>query len=89
MLFRSGIYWLAKDGKREFVMNNQSTKSAESIIGGQLTQQSLLSALSSMNAAKNNVQYVDNSRFSPGVSARERRQYKREMVALIEGLIGG
>jgi hypothetical protein len=69
---------------REFVMSNRTTKAAENIIGGTLTQQRLLQALS---GGGKKVSYYDARRFDASVSANDRRIIRNEtMLSLSEAL---
>jgi hypothetical protein len=57
----SGLYRLGETGQREFVLSGQSTKTAEKIIGNQLTQANLVNALSGINAGRSGT-YIDQRR---------------------------
>jgi len=77
------MYRLAENG-REFVLNNKVTNAAEKIIGGRLTQDSLIAALSS---SRSNVNYSDQRRFNSGISAGDRRAIRNDTQTLLEDLI--
>ena len=77
-----GIFMGAEKG-REFVMSNATTKAAENIIGGKLTQARLLQAL----AGGRNVSYHDARRFDASVSTADRRMIRNDtMMTLSEAL---
>lgn len=77
-----GVFMGAEKG-REFVMSNATTKAAENIIGGKLTQARLLQAL----AGGRNVSYHDSRRFDASVSANDRRMIRNDtMMTLSEAL---
>jgi hypothetical protein len=64
-----GIYRIAWNGAREFVMSGQTTRAAERVIGGQLTQQSLMRAIAS---GRGNVTWNDHRRFDSRLSLADR-----------------
>lgn len=69
---------------REFVMSNRTTKAAESIIGGTLTQQRLLQALA---GGQKRISYYDSRKFDASVSTNDRRIIRNEtMLALSEAI---
>ncbi len=60
-------------------------KAAEEMIGGQLTQDRLMAALS--NGRDKNINYTDQRRFNSGTSARDRREMYNETKTLLEDLV--
>lgn len=70
-----GVYRMAWDRAREFVMSGPSTKAAEKIVGGSLTQENLMRALT-VGAARN-VNYVDNRRMERPLSKDDRSSFQR------------
>ena len=70
-----GIYRLAWDRAREFVLSGQTTQAAEKIIGGNLTQDNLMRALS-MGSARN-INYVDNRRMERALGKDDRAAFQR------------
>ena len=82
-LSRPGLFKGAESG-REFVMNNRTTKAAESIIGGKLTQERLLQAL----AGGRNVSYHDARRFDASVSANDRRMIRNDTMLMLSEALG-
>lgn len=70
-----GVYRLAWDRAREFVLSGQSTKAAEKIVGGSLTQENLIRALSA--GAARNVNYVDNRRMERPIGKDDRAAFQR------------
>lgn len=83
-----GIYRLAEQGT-EFVMNNRTTKAAERIVGGQLSQENMLQALSMFGAAKQGLSYNDNRRFNSGISARDRRAIRQDTFEVVQKVLSG
>ena len=69
-------YAMAQDGKRQFVLSGDATRIAEQMLGGQLNQQAVLSALGT-GRSSNSTQYIDNSRYAAGIGAREVRQIRQ------------
>ena len=80
-----GLYKMAWDGKKEFVMSNATTRAAEQVIGGQLTQESLMRVLSMGD--RKSINYQDQRRFNSGMSARDRRAIRNDTQQLLEGLV--
>jgi hypothetical protein len=76
-------------GSPEFVLSGNTTKAAESVIGGNLTQAGLLSALSLYGAARRSMQYTDNRRFNSGISVQERRAIQQDTIAIVNGMLSG
>jgi len=64
----SGLFVGGERG-REFVMSNQTTRAAENVIGGQLTQQSLLAGL----AGGKRISYYDSRHIDSRLSNRDRQ----------------
>jgi len=77
-----GLFMGGENG-REFVMNNQTTRAAESLLGGQLTQERLISAL----AGGKRISYHDSRRFDSSVSAADRRMIANETILAITGAL--
>ena len=75
-----GLFFGGEQG-REYVMNNKTTRAAESIIGGKLSQENLLAAIS-----RGRVQYNDNRRFEATPSPFDRRKMRDEMVTALSGV---
>ena len=73
-------------GGREFVMTNQTTKAAENVIGGNLTQQRLLQALAGGGGSKR-VSYYDSRRFDASVSANDRRMIANDTINALAGAL--
>lgn len=79
-----GLYGLAQDGRTEFVLSGGTTKAAEAAIGGSLTQERLLAALSGRGAAK---VYNDNRRIDSRISLADRLQLKQDMLEMLNGVM--
>lgn len=75
-LFRGG------EGGREFVMSNRTTRAAESMLGGNLTQSRLLQILSGRQTT-----YNDHRRFDASVSQRDRRMILDDTMTALSGAI--
>lgn len=78
----AGLFMGGEAGK-EFVMNNATTKAAESMIGGNLNQASLLRSLS--GGGSRHVSYYDARKFDSMPSSDARRLMKDE---ILKGLLG-
>lgn len=79
-----GLYAMAQDGQREYVLSGAATKAAEQMVGGQLNQQALLSGLAGQRG--NGMQYVDNASFSNVTVAdmrRIRQQSRQEAISVM------
>lgn len=70
--YASGIIRTGERG-REFVLSNRTTRAAESIIGGTLTQQRFLQAL----AGGRNANVYQSMRFSGEIGAGDKREVRR------------
>jgi hypothetical protein len=87
-LASKGLFMGAEEG-REFVLSNPTTRTAENVLGGQLTQQRLIQALAGGRGA---VTINDSRRFDAEISPRTRRQIREETlrdVYTILGTVGG
>jgi hypothetical protein len=76
-----GIYSLAWDGNREFVMSGNTTRAAERALGGNLTQDRIMSALM-MGGNGSSVNYTDNRRM-PSQGPIDREALREDMRALL------
>jgi hypothetical protein len=81
--FASGGYasGLVRTGERgvEYIMSHRTTRAAESIIGGRLTQDALLNALArGGSSSRRSLTISDHSRFDGKISSAEVRAIKRE-----------
>jgi hypothetical protein len=80
----TGNYAMAQDGQREFVLSGAATKAAEQMVGGQLSQQALLSGLAGQGGA--GMQYVDQSTYSGMTVAdvrRVRQMSRQEAISVM------
>lgn len=84
-----GLYRMAWDGAKEFVMSNQTTRAAERLIGANLTQQNLMRALSD-GGANGGSQYVyqDHRRLDQHLSPDQQEMYKRGAMEALKELTG-
>jgi hypothetical protein len=69
-------------GGREFVMSNSTTRAAENVIGGSLTQDRLLNALGAKR-----ISYYDNRRIDSKLSQNDRRIIANDTMSILAGAI--
>ena len=67
----NGLYRLGEGGSREFVMSGGTTRAAEKMIGGNLTQQRLLQAIG------RSANVYQSMRFSGEIGAADKREVRR------------
>lgn len=85
----TGMYRMAANGQPEYVLSGAATKAAENIIGGRLTQDSLLSALlSGAGRQSRSLTINDHSRFDGRISASQVRAIKQETIGAIARELG-
>jgi hypothetical protein len=77
-----GVFMGGEKG-REFVLSNSTTRAAESLLGGRLTQDRLLSALGGRK-----ISYYDARRFDASVSSNDRRMIRNETLSAISEALG-
>jgi hypothetical protein len=82
-----GTYNLAMNGVREFIMSGPTTKMAERMIGGTMTQQKLLMQLA--GGGKGNVTLNDHRRFDSSLSMQDRNVIREDTVNLLESVLRG
>lgn len=75
----------ANKGAPEFVLSNNTTRAAESVVGGGLTQARLLQALAGGGSKR--VSYHDARRFDSMPSASARRMMTNEMMNALAGAL--
>jgi hypothetical protein len=80
-----GLYRI---GQREFVLNNASMRTAERIIGSQLTQENLVRALSGMGGNRQ-VNYLDQRRMERSLSKDDRAAYEQGALDVLNQVLGG
>lgn len=80
-----GIYGLAQNGKTEYVLSGDTTRAAEKLIGGRLTQDGLLSALRS--GARSVITWNDQRRFDSRLSGADRRVIQRDTLDTLAGVL--
>ena len=78
---QKGLYMRGEQG-REFIMNNSTTKAAESVIGGTLSQQRLMAALGGKR-----ITYNDSRRIDASLSANQRRQIANDTMSILAGAL--
>jgi len=79
----TGIYKLGETGKREFVLAGQTTRAAENLIGGQLTQAKLLSALT----GGKQITYHDQRRIDSRLSISDRAIIRDDIIGALAGAL--
>jgi hypothetical protein len=77
-----GIYRMAWDSRREFVMSGSTTKAAERALGGSLSQDNLLAAIAMANGQNKSVEYYDNRRM-PNQGVIDREKLRKDMQDVI------
>jgi hypothetical protein len=84
--------WRVGEEGHEFALANRTTKAAESIIGGRLTQDALLNALANgagrQSSAMSSVTWNDSRRYSGEYTSAMRRQVKRDTQETIDQYFG-
>lgn len=86
-----GVYKMAWDGKPEFVLNGPTTKAAEKLIGGNLTQENVMRALVGRGAQNNNstnVEYNDHRRIDQPMSKWSKREYEDTARNVLVDILG-
>lgn len=78
-----GVYALAQDGRREFVLSGATTKAAEQAIGGALSQSNVMRAMSGRGI----VTVYDHRRFDSRLTAEDRRMIQTDTIETLKGLI--
>ena len=73
-------------GPTEYVMNGKTTRAAEQMLGGSLTQGGLLAAIAS--GAGGGFHITDNSRYATTISASDRRAIRQGAVADMMTIVG-
>lgn len=79
--YTSGLTWTGERGV-EYIMTNRTVQAAESIIGGRLTQEGLLAAMSGRGGA--NVTLNNNARYSGEYTASMRRAVMNDMKTVVQ-----
>lgn len=74
---------IAGEAGREFIMSNQTTRQAENMLGGRLTQERLLNALS----GGRRVNYYDNRRVSGELSPSQMHALKNGVLEAMAGAL--
>lgn len=74
-------------GKTEYVMSGATTEAAERLLGGQLSQGRLLSALSLSAGSRNAFNYQDNRRIDGRLGPVERQGIVNDTVRVIERML--
>ncbi len=82
----SRVYAMAQDGKRQFVMSGDMTRVAEQMLGGQLNQQAVLSALAG-GSSRTQVVWNDSRKFSGEYTASMRRANRRDTIDILSEVL--
>jgi hypothetical protein len=83
-----GMYRMAQNGQREFVLGGNDTRSAENAIGGQLTQSNVAQMISLFAAMRGSMQVVDNTTFGKDLTTRQIRDLKEIQTRQLDKLLG-
>lgn len=78
-------YAMAQDGKRQFVMSGDMTRIAEQMLGGQLNQQAVLSALA--NGSSSRTLNLNGMSFSGEYTKSMKRAVKNDMLQTLRKVI--
>lgn len=78
---------MAQDGRTEFVLSGDTTKAAEMLIGGRLTQDTLMAAL--RGNGRSQVTWNDNRRFDSRLSGDDRRAIQNDTMQTLAGVLNG
>lgn len=81
-----GIYHLAADGKPEFILSAPTTRMAERLVGGQLTQARLIAAIS---GGGKSLTVNDHRRFDGTIPPSERRAIANETLGMFAEVLNG
>ena len=81
--YSSGLVRTGEQGI-EFVMSNRTTRAAENIIGGRLTQDSLIAALMNSGAGKGSLVWNDQRRFDGQYTNEIRRAVRDDTLSMLE-----
>ena len=84
----TGLYRLANDGQRQFVLGGRETKAAEKIIGQQLNQANLMQALNGL-ASVRNVSYTDQRRIERPMSKDEKNLQRQVAIDTLNEVLSG
>lgn len=82
-----GIYRLAWNGNKEFVMSNSTTKAAERAIGGAITQEGLIRLLAGAGPSRE-VNYNDYRRMDAPLSKDQRMAFQKAAEQALRFAIG-
>mgnify|MGYP000701333434 FL=1 len=77
-----GIYKMAEDGNPEFVLKGSSTRLAEKMVGGKLTQQNVMSAM--QGGGRGQVVWNDYRRFDGQYTSAMKRQVTNDTQAVLK-----
>ena len=78
-----GVYALAQDGRREFVLSGATTKAAEAAIGGALSQSNIMRAM----GGQGTITVYDHRRFDSRLTAEDRRAIQADTIQTLKGLV--
>lgn len=81
-----GLYRMAQDGQRQFVLSGSATRALESMVGGKLSQSSVMQQVRNGGSS---VQIVDNKQYYRGISPRERKEIRQDMVETLSNVFAG
>lgn len=85
----TGLYRMAANGIPQYVLSGGATRAAENIVGGGLTEDSVLSTLARGARSSQSLTINDQSRFDGRISAGQVRAIKRELRSeIIQEFLG-
>ena len=83
-----GLYRLADNGKREWVLDSATTKAAEKLLGGSLSQNKIMAMLAGGSSNKQ-ITLNDNRRFDSKLSLEDRMSIKNDTINILSEVLRG
>lgn len=84
-----GIYRMAWNGGREFVLDQSATRAAERAIGGQLSENAFSQMFAMMAALRGSATLVDRSTYGKDMTVRQIRDIKEVQAKQLDKMLGG
>lgn len=85
----TGLYKMAQDGKKQWVLGGNDTRAAEQAVGGQLTQANMAQMIALMTAMRGSAQYTDNASYGRDLTTRQIRDIKLDNARMVDQMLGG
>ena len=83
-----GLFQMSEDGRREFVLNGDTTQAAESLARGSLDQRSVLQMMAAgASGGGGSVVYQDQRRFDSRIHAEDRLEIQNDTVQALAAAI--